>query len=131
LVPVRRKDDVMIGHNKMGTFGDAITAVIGRRVNLLLHVGLEKRVPGDLDSLCLKLNAPTSQGPRLFPVPGEVYTELDAVTQLTGAAAEVVAGGGICGAEGSIWLAVSGEPEQVDAAEKILTTIKTEPLFQL
>ena len=46
-------------------------------------------------------------------------------------AAELIAGGGVCGAEGSIWLAVSGEPEQVAVAEEILKSVGKEPLFEL
>lgn len=80
----RRRAAVLIGDPKGGTIGAAIQAVIGRRVRLILPVGLEKRVVEDLDTLAAKLNAPGAHGPRLWPVPGQVFTELDAVTLLTG-----------------------------------------------
>ena len=128
---VRKKAAILIGDPKAGTIGVALQAVAGRRVRLILPVGLEKRITEDLDRLSLKLNAPESQGPRLLPVPGQVFTEIDAISLLTGAVAELVAGGGVCGAEGGIWLAVSGEPEQVDAAEIIVKSVRTEPLFEI
>jgi hypothetical protein len=50
---------------------------------------------------------------------------------LTGAAAELIAAGGVCGAEGSVWLAVSGTAEQVGKAEALLRSIASEPSFEL
>ena len=120
---------ILIGHPKGGTVVVALQAVIGQRVRLIIPVGLEKRVTSDLDQLATTLNAPGAQGPRLFPVPGEVFTEIDAISLLTGATAELVAGGGICGAEGSVWLAVTGDPEQEKLAHRILKEISSEPPF--
>ena len=121
---------VLIGHPMAGTIGVALQVVVGRRVRLILPVGLEKRVPGNLDDLAVLLNAPGAHGLRLFPVPaGLVFTEIDAIELLTGARADVMAGGGICGAEGSVWLAVSGASEQVEQAGKLLKSVGAEPLF--
>ncbi len=127
----RRQAAIYIGDPKAGTIGVALQAVVGRRVRLIIPVGLEKRVICDLHDLALRLNAPGARGPRLLPVPGEVFTEIDAVSLLTGAAADLVAGGGVCGAEGSVWLAVSGKAEQVEAAEKLLKSVSFEPAFEL
>jgi len=104
---------ILIGHPKAGTIGLALQAVVGRRVRLILPVGLEKRVYGDLDDLANKLNAPGAGGPRLLPVPGEVDTESEAVAHLTGTKAAVVAAGGVSGAGGSICRAVDGREERV------------------
>jgi len=125
----RKRAAIYIGDPKGGTTAVALQAVAGRRVRLILPVGLEKRISGDLDDLAGKLNAPGARGPRLLPVPGRVFTEIDAIALLTGAAAELVAGGGVCGAEGSVWLAVSGEPEQEEAAENLLRSLSDEPPF--
>jgi hypothetical protein len=83
--------------------------------------------------MCLaeKVNVPGANGCRLFPVPGQVFTEIEAVHLLTGATAEMIAGGGVCGAEGSYWLAISGSKEQEDAAEKLLASVASEPAFNL
>ena len=44
----RRQAAVLIGHPKAGTMGLALPAVVGRRVKLIIPVGVEKRVDGDL-----------------------------------------------------------------------------------
>jgi len=127
----RRRAAILIGHPKAGTIGAALQAVIGRRVRLILPVGLEKRVSGDLDVLAEKMNAPGAIGPRLLPVPGHAFTEIDAIGLLTDATAELVAGGGVCGAEGSLWMAVSGEIKQMEAADTLITSVASEPAFEL
>jgi len=128
---LRKRAAILIGHPKAGTIGVSIQAVVGRRVQLILPVGLEKRVLGDLDELALKINAPGSEGARLLPVPGEVITELEAVAMLTGASAHLIAAGGVCGAEGSVWIGVEGEQEQMKKAEELLKPISKEPLFKI
>ena len=128
---IHRRAAILIGHPKAGTIGAALQAVTGRRVRLILPVGLEKRIVGDLDALAEKLNRPGISGARLLPVPGEVLTEIDAITLLTGATAELFAGGGVCGAEGSVWLAVSGTRKQMKAAEAVLKSVAQEPGFEL
>jgi hypothetical protein len=127
----RKQAAVLIGHPKAGTVGVALHAVAGRRVRLMVLVGLEKRVEGDLFALAEKVNAPESSGYRLLPVPGQVFTEIQALNLLTGVSAEMVAAGGVCGAEGCCWLAVSGAKEQEEAAEKLLASIVLEPPFNL
>jgi hypothetical protein len=125
----RKQAAILIGHPKAGTIAVALQAVLGRRVKLIIPVGLEKRVSGDLCCLADKVNQPGLSGYRLFPVSGQVFTELEAVHLLTGAVAELIAGGGVGGAEGSCWLAVSGTIEQEEAAEKLLASVASEPLF--
>ncbi len=122
---------ILIGHPKAGTIGLALQAVAGRRVRLILPVGLEKRVFGDLDDLANRLNAPGAEGPRLLPVSGEVFTEIEAIARLCGARAELVASGGVSGAEGSVWLAVSGSDEEMKKAEELLKSVAAEPGFEL
>jgi hypothetical protein len=121
---------IYIGGPYGGTIGASIQAVVGRRVRLILPVGLEKRVYGDLNDLARKLNVSGSSGPRLLPVAGEIVTEIEAISILTGAEAEQVAGGGVSGAEGSIWIAVSGDGKQIESAQKLLNSVIREPNFE-
>lgn len=127
----RKQAAILIGHPKAGTIAVALQAVLGRRVRLIIPVGLEKRVNGDLFCLAEKVNLPGANGFRLFPVPGQVLTEIEAVQLLTGATAELIAAGGVCGAEGSCWLAISGSKEQEAAAEKLMASVASEPAFSL
>ncbi|NYB52304.1 MAG: hypothetical protein HVN35_07100 [Methanobacteriaceae archaeon] len=125
----RKKAAIYIGHPQAGTIGASLQAVVGRRVRLVLPVGLEKRVISDLDELALKLNSPGAQGPRLLPVVGEVFTEIEAISLLSGATAEMVAAGGVAGAEGSVSLAISGTNQEIEDAQKIIMSVYKEPGF--
>lgn len=122
---------IYIGHPAAGTISPTLQAVAGRRVELFLPVGLEKRIYGNINDIARKLNSPNASGPRFMPVSGNIVTEIEAVKILTGAGAELVAGGGVCGAEGSIWIAVSGADEQLDNASAILKEANQEPAFKL
>ena len=127
----RKRAAVLIGHPRCGTIGAALSVVCGRRVRLLMPAGLEKRIAGNLDEIAVRTNAPGAAGPRLLPVPGEVITEIEAVFLLTGATAEMVAAGGVCGAEGAIWLAVRGNEYQEKQVNELFAAVAGEPAFVL
>jgi hypothetical protein len=114
-----------------GAMGVIVPAVLGRQARLLVPVGLEKRVPGDLLDLSKRLASPEARGARLCPLPGPVFTELDAIAQLTGARATLVGAGGVAGAEGGVWLAIEGAPESLVQAEALMREIIVEPAFDL
>ncbi|MBP7342756.1 MAG: hypothetical protein PHG54_04065 [Smithellaceae bacterium] len=124
-----RRAAILIGHPQAGTVGAILPAHYGRRVRVILPVGLEKRVSGSLDDLAARINAPGVPGPRLLPVPGEVITELDAIALLTGAKAQLAAAGGVGGAEGSVWLLIDGDPAEEKEALALLQSIACEPAF--
>ena len=88
----RRRAAILVSHSKGGTIAIAMQAVTGRRVRLILPVGLEKRVTGDLDRLAGILNVPGAHGPRLFPAHGEIITEIEALSLLTGVTADRMVG---------------------------------------
>jgi hypothetical protein len=52
---------------------------------------------------------------------------IDAIRPLMGANAELIAAGGVGGAEGSVRLALWGTNGQVEAAGKLLITVSSEP----
>jgi len=118
---------VYIGDPQAGTIGASLPAVFGRRVQLIVPVGLEKRVVDDVNDLAAEINAPDVEGPRLLPMPGAIYTELEAINTLTGAMPRLLASGGTYGAEGSVYVGVRGTDDQVEAARKIIESIQSEP----
>lgn len=118
---------VQIGHPEGGTIVQAIAAVAGRRVRVIVPVGVEKRMTTDILELAKICNAPGGMGPRLLPFPGEVFTEIDALRLLCGAEATLLAAGGICGAEGAAWLGVCGSDEAVESATEIIRSVAGEP----
>ncbi len=122
---------VQIGHPQGGTVMAVVPTVIGRRVKLIVPIGLEKRVFDDIHTLTLRVNDAATDGPRLMPLPGEIFTELDAIQLLTGAETLLIAGGGIFGAEGSAWIGVSGTEEEVAAAAELIKSVAGEPLCEV
>lgn len=122
---------IQIGHPKGGTIMAALQAMVGRRVSLYLPVGLEKRVSDNIGDIAHKLNAQNASGCRLLPVSGHVITELEAINTVSGSSAQLVAAGGVCGAEGGCWIAVTGEKQQVSAAEALIKTVINEPAYAL
>lgn len=131
LDPVHKRAAIFIGHPQAGTIGASLPAVVGRRARLIIPIGLEKRIYGNLDEIAAKLNSADNEGFRYLPVPGEVFTEIEAITLLTGAVAELIGGGGIGDAEGCIWLGISGTDEQIGKTTKILQTVAAEPQFEI
>ncbi len=122
----QRQAAILIGHPRGGTTISILQAAAGKRVRLILPVGLEKRISGDLMALAARMNAPGGSGFRLLPVPGEVFTEIEAIRLLTGAEAEMLAAGGVGGAEGAVWLALQGSPEQLAKAEDLMREVSGE-----
>ncbi len=131
LDPIRHQAAVLIGHPQGGTAIAALQAAVGRRVSLIIPVGLEKRIHGDLLDMAALACAAGSTGPRLLPLPGEVFSEIEAVRLLFGAKAEILAAGGVGGAEGAIWLAVEGRPEELAACQKEVELIIKEENFPI
>jgi hypothetical protein len=115
-----------------GTTGVIMPYVVARKAYLVIPVGLEKLVAGDLVDLTLKMREPLESLNGLqsmFLLTGEIVTELEAVSILTGATAFQCSAGGIGGAEGSVWLVFRGTMEQVTEALKLVQSIQGEPPY--
>ena len=105
-------------------------AIVSRRIRLLLPVGLEKSVPGDLHDVAAALSeANRAKGPTLWVVPGELLTEIEAFGLLCGVQAVPIGAGGIGGAEGAVWLALFGEEPALDRATELVGEIQGEAPF--
>jgi hypothetical protein len=122
---------VLIGHPEGGTVITALKAVVGKRVRLIIPVGLEKRIFGNLDEIVTRMNASESSGPRILPIPGEVFTEIDAISLLSEVKCDLVASGGVGGAEGAIWLNITGDVGKVNHITSLISSILNEPPFEL
>ena len=124
-----RRAAVLIGNPTGGTILVSLHAAVGKRVRLIMPIGLEKRISGDIDQVARRVNAPGSKGLRLMPAPGELFTEIDAISLLSGATAELIAAGGVSGAEGSVWLGIYGSREAEEKAEELLKSVAGETGF--
>lgn len=126
----RRQGAVLVGHPTGGTVGTVIGTVIARRIRFLHPAGLEKSLCVDLAALAERINADaTGQGPTLWLVPGELFTEIEALAVLTGVEAVPAGAGGIGGAEGAVWLALFGTVAQLEQAQGVLAAVRGEPPF--
>ncbi|MFW6153887.1 MAG: hypothetical protein ACOC95_01595 [Planctomycetota bacterium] len=123
-----RQAALYIGHPQAGTVGAVIGPVAGRRVRMIVPVGLEKRVDEPILDIVARVNAPGAHGPGMLALPGEAFCELDAITLLTGADACLLGGGGIHGAEGAVWVGIDGNDSQMDEVAALLERVNTEPM---
>lgn len=127
----RQTAGILIRSENLGTSAPILEAVLGRRAGLVIPVGLEKRVLGEIGQIAAKLNAPSSSGLRMLPINGTILTELEAIQILSGAEAELAAAGGVGGAEGGCWIAVTGSDVQLDTVARIIKPLVAEPPFLL
>jgi hypothetical protein len=114
---------ILIGHPTGGTIGGTLGTVVGRKIHLILPVGLEKSVYADINELSRKVREDDDYiggAPTLMPVSGHIITEIEALEILTSVKALQVAGGGVAGAEGSVWLLLEGEKAQLEKALEII-----------
>ncbi len=128
----KREAGVLIGHPQGGTLMPITAAKIGRRVQLIVPVGMEKLVNRPIAELAEIANSADGEGPRLAPIAGDVYTELDALMQLTNVEwADVIAAGGAMGAEGGVYYNVQGSEEDIECVKALVNELKNEPPTQL
>ncbi|GAB4514320.1 MAG: hypothetical protein Kow0047_26120 [Anaerolineae bacterium] len=123
---------VCIGDPNGGTVGGTLGPIIGRRATLVIPVGLEKLVAHDILETARFLGQGEEAANRvypLFPITGEIVTEIEALALLTGVQARHVGSGGIFGAEGAVRLLLQGTPEQIKAALELVEQIQKEPPF--
>ncbi len=128
----RKQAGILIGHPTGGTIGAAVGTVVARRATLLIPVGLEKHIPGDLHQLYRDLTrvADRGEGPTLWPVDGQIFTEIEALKlHMAGGQAALMGAGGIAGAEGSVRIFVWGTPEHIARAGGIIRDVQGEPPF--
>ena len=120
---------VLIGHPEGGTLASIWQANAGRRVKVMIPVGVEKRVDGPIAELCSLCNDGEASGARLAAAPGKAYTEIDAIFELTGARATLIAAGGVCGCEGAAWFQCEGTDEQLAHVKEYVQKVQNTPLF--
>lgn len=132
-------------HPEGGTLGATFPIVVARKAHLVIPVGLEKLVAGDMVDLTLKMREPMESLPApfgssssAFPghnipsmwlLTGEIVTELEAIKILTGATAFQCSAGGISGAEGGVWLVFRGTRDQVKKAIELAKSVQGEPPY--
>jgi hypothetical protein len=124
-----KRAGILIGHPKGGTITTILQAVIGKRVQLLIPSGLEKRIADDIDPIVTLVNQSSMTGHRMMPVTAEIVTEIEAIGILFEVKATLIAAGGVGGAEGAVWLALEGNDDKLVIAKKAISEIAKEKMF--
>lgn len=123
---------VLVGHPTGGTAGMILPYVKERKIRLIVPVGLEKETSQDLDALEHFTRAARARGaqtPWVMALPGEPFTEIEALRQFAEVTVRRVAAGGIAGAEGAVTLLVAGRPEEVEKAVQAAASVHGEPPY--
>jgi len=124
---------LLIGHPTGGTIGAAIGTVTARRIHFVIPVGLEKQVPYNIvDASYLVGPSEEERGknfPAMWPLYGDVFTEIEAFRELFDVEAYPIAAGGLAGAEGATWFVLHGDKRSVADALKLVEEIRGEPPF--
>lgn len=124
---------LLVGHPEGGTLGALIGSFYGKGLHLVIPAGLEKEIAEDIQDLAELISLEPEIGrigmPALWPVQGEIITEIEAIELLTGAEAHQIAAGGLCGAEGGSWFGVWGTEQQIQVLKDLLEQIQGEPAF--
>lgn len=118
----------LVGHPKGGTVGGFWGPLYGRKLQLVIPVGLEKEIIGDIPSLS-RLTMEENHGNSLMPMTGIIITEIEAIEILTGAEAFQIAAGGIRGAEGAVRLLVTGSNEELAEVKALMDEISEEKQY--
>ena len=115
-----------------GSIGAALGHIAGRRLRLVIPVGLEKCIAQDIYDVAETLNCHADYNPdppRMVAVRGEIITEIEALHILSGVASQHISSGGIAGAEGAVWLLAEGTAAQIEKARRIAEQVTGEPAF--
>jgi hypothetical protein len=128
-----KKAAVLIGNPTGGTAGKFLPYVENHGVKLIIPVGLEKDGSWDISLLSgmmeEKIEKYTKAAPRLWELPGELFTEIEAIKTFADVEVNQIGSGGIGGAEGGVFLSVTGSREEVARAMKIIKSVHGEPPF--
>ncbi len=115
----------LVGSPTGGTVGIIWGPIYGKKLRLVIPIGLEKEIGFDiLKASEESINA--GKNLSLIPMTGIIVTEIEAIEILSGAYACQIGAGGVRGAEGSVRLLIKGTREQIDKVEKIISEIESE-----
>ena len=115
-----------------GSTGKIMPIIVSRKVNLVIPVGLEKQVEGDVVGIANKMREPVeslNEIPSMYLLNGLIMTEIEALELLAGGSVFQVAAGGVGGAEGAVRLLCRGTREQVKKALAVVESVQGEPPF--
>ncbi len=122
---------LMAGSPGGGNVGQAINSWFVEGTRVIIAVGLEKLIPGDLVEIVnrtgrKKADISWGMSVGLLLLPGEVFNEIKAVELLSGVSCYALGAGGLGNANGSIVLEATGSTDRINSLVQLLQEIKGE-----
>jgi len=120
---------LMAGSPGGGNVGKSMSSWYSEGASVLIPVGIEKMIPGDLDEI---INESSRTGKSLswgmsvglMPLYGEIFTEVEAIRKLANVECFVIGAGGLAEAQGSTTFEIWGSKMELDKVIEILKVIK-------
>ena len=125
----RKQATVLVGHPTGGTAGKILPYIQKGIAKLIIPVGLEKNTSEDLEKLAEKFKEKRKDALRIISLPGELFTEIEAIQQFAKVEILQIAAGGLNGAEGAVTLNIRGTEEEVAKVQALLSDIQGEKAF--
>lgn len=124
---------LMAGSPGGGNVGKSMSSWISEGASVLIPVGTEKMIPGDLDEI-VKRSSRTGKSISwgmavgLIPLYGELFTEVEAIKTIADADCFVIGAGGLGEAQGCTTFEIWGVTDELEKLIKIIKNIKTKDL---
>ncbi len=146
---LRDSDLIICGANAIDSFGNAAMMVgspgggetplalntwYAEGVPVIIPVGLEKLIPGNINDIVKKTGRRHKQyafgmSVGLVPIIGEILTEIEALAILFRVQAMPIGAGGLGNAQGSITFDVSGSEDDLTALREYVLALKERKMF--
>lgn len=146
VLKLTEKDLIICGANAIDTCGNAammtgslgggdtpfaFSTWYGEGVPVIIPVGLEKLIPGNINEIIKitgrrKKEYSTGMAVGLMPILGEIIDEVASIKLLTGLEAIPIGAGGLDGGKGSITLDVRGDKPKLKSLMELISNIKSD-----
>lgn len=120
---------VLVMHPTGGTIAKLIPYIERGKTQLIIPMGLEKNSSYNLTEMSAKYATAAPGVPRVILLPGELFTEIEAIKQFAKVNVTQIASGGINGAEGAVSLMIDGTKEEVDKVTTLMESVWGESSF--
>lgn len=133
LIDVEGNAAMLAGSPGGSLCGKATSAMATEGFKVIIAAGLEKLIPGKVADAVLKarrkgVDSAYGMACGLFPIVGQVITELEAIKLLADVEVVVIGRGGIHGAEGGVLFQVWGKQQNVVIIEEAVERCKGKPV---
>ena len=129
----KKQAAVVVGGADGGTVGRVQPYTAEGPGHLIVPIGLEKEVHGDLNDyakvMSFEIKKTESTPLLILHKNAEIFTEIEAIKLFGNVKVVLFASGGINGSEGGKSFAVYGAPAEIEKVMNIISTIKGEPPF--